>query len=101
MRVFHRKVKNDPQLVVQSLNPFENYIEGIVVESTFNWYWMVDLLSDQGYEMHLANPSKIQQYSGLKHSDDKDDAFWLAEMLRLKILPEGYVYPKEQNEGTW
>ena len=95
-RVFHRKVKNDQQLVVQSLNPFKNDIEGIVVESTYNWYWMVDLLSDQGYEMHLANPSKIQQYSGLKHSDDKDDAFWLAEMLRLKILPEGYVYPKEQ-----
>jgi transposase len=95
-RVFHRKVKNDPQLVVQSLNPFKTDIEGIVVESTFNWYWMVDLLSDQGYEMHLANHSKIQQYSGLKHSDDKGDAFWLAEMLRLKILPEGYVYPKEQ-----
>ena len=95
-RVFHRKVKNDPQLVVQILNPFKNDIEGIVVESTFNWYWMVDLLSDEGYEMHLANPTKIQQYSGLKHSDDKDDAFWLAEMLRLKILPEGYVYPKGQ-----
>ena len=95
-RVFHRKVKNDPQLVVQILGPFKNDIEGIVVESTYNWYWMVDLLSDEGYEMHLANPTKIQQYSGLKHSDDKDDAFWLAEMLRLKILPEGYVYPKEQ-----
>jgi transposase len=95
-RVFHRKVKNDPQLVMQILNPFKKDIEGIVVESTFNWYWMVDLLSDEGYEMHLANPTKIQQYSGLKHSDDKDDAFWLAEMLRLKILPEGYVYPKEQ-----
>jgi len=84
-RVFHRKVKNDPQLVVQILTPFKNDIEGIVVESTFNWYWMVDLLSAEGYEMHLANPTKIQQYSGLKHSDDKDDAFWLAEMLRLKI----------------
>jgi len=95
-RVFHRKVKNDPQLVVQILNPFKKDIEGIVVESTFNWYWMVDLLSDEGYEMHLANPTKIKQYSGLKHSDDKDDAFWLAEMLRLQILPEGYVYPKEQ-----
>jgi transposase len=95
-RVFHRKVKNDPQLVMQILNPFKKDIEGIVVESTFNWYWMVDILSDEGYEMHLANPTKIQQYSGLKHSDDKDDAFWLAEMLRLKILPEGYVYPKEQ-----
>ncbi len=95
-RVFHRKMKNDPQLVVQSLNPFKNDIAGVVVESTFNWYWMVDLLSDKGYEMHLANPNRIQQYSGLKHSDDKDDAFWLAEMFRLKILPEGYVYPKEQ-----
>jgi transposase len=95
-RVFHRKVKHDPQLVMQILNPFKKDIEGIVVESTFNWYWMVDILSDEGYEMHLANPTKIQQYSGLKHSDDKDDAFWLAEMLRLKILPEGYVYPKGQ-----
>jgi transposase len=95
-RVFHRKVKHDPQLVMQILNPFKKDVEGIVVESTFNWYWMVDILSDEGYEMHLANPTKIQQYSGLKHSDDKDDAFWLAEMLRLKILPEGYVYPKGQ-----
>ena len=49
-----------------------------------------------GYRVHLANPSRIEQYSGLKHGDDEDDAFWLAEMLRLKILPEGYIYPKEQ-----
>ena len=49
---------------------------------------------EKGYKVHLANPSAIQQYSGLKHSDDKHDAFWLAEMLRLGILPEGYIYPK-------
>ena len=51
---------------------------------------------EKGYKVHLANPSAIQQYSGLKHSDDKHDAFWLAEMLRLGILPEGYIYPKEE-----
>jgi transposase len=45
--------------------------------------------------VHLANPAAIQQYSGLKHADDKHDAFWLAEMLRLGILPEGYIYPQE------
>jgi len=50
---------------------------------------------EEGYKVHLANPSKIQKYSGLKHADDEDDAFWLAEMLRLGILPEGYIYPKE------
>ncbi|MFZ3114152.1 MAG: hypothetical protein WA133_10495 [Syntrophales bacterium] len=32
----------------------------------------------------------------MKHSDDKDDAFWLAEMLRLKILPTGHIYPKDE-----
>ena len=51
---------------------------------------------EEGNKVHLANPSAIQQYSGLKHSDDKHDAFWLAEMLQLGILPEGYIYPKEE-----
>jgi transposase len=50
---------------------------------------------DVDYRLHLANPAAIQKYKGLKHSDDNHDAFWLAHMLRLKILPEGYIYPKE------
>jgi hypothetical protein len=63
-------------------------------ESTFNWYWLVDGLMDLGYRVHLANPAAIQQYSGLKYTDDDSDALWLAEMLRLGILREGYIYPK-------
>jgi transposase len=51
---------------------------------------------EAGYRVHLANPSAIQRYSGLKYADDQHDAFWLAEMLRLGILPEGYIYPKEE-----
>ena len=66
------------------------------MESTYNWYWLVDRLMEAGYRVHLANPSAIQQYVGLKHADDRHDAFWLAEMLRLGILPEGYIYPKEE-----
>ena len=50
---------------------------------------------EHGYRVHLANPAQIQQYDGLKYSDDDSDANWLAQMLRLKILPEGYIYPKE------
>ena len=65
------------------------------MESTYNWYWLVDTLMTEGYKVHLANPAEIQKYTGLKYSDDRDDAFWLAEMLRLGILPEGYIYPKE------
>ena len=50
---------------------------------------------ENGYRVHLANPSAIKQYEGLKHTDDLTDAFHLANLLRLDILPEGYIYPKE------
>jgi transposase len=78
-----------------ALEPFRKKISAIAVESTYNWYWLVDGLQDKGYKMHLANPSAIQQYEGLKHTDDKWDSFWLAHMLKLGILPQGYIYPKK------
>jgi hypothetical protein len=32
---------------------------------------------DAGYrDVHLANPSAIKQYEGLKYSDDQHDAFY-------------------------
>ena len=95
-RIFKKKLPNDPARIKEALKPFKADIEGIVVESTYNWYFLVDLLKEEGYRVHLANVMKTQQYAGLKYSDDKHDAFWLTEMLRLNILPEGYIYPKEE-----
>jgi transposase len=94
-RVFRKKLPNNPQEILRALQAFQKGIQGVVVESTFNWYWLVDRLMGEGYRVHLANPAAIQKYAGQKHIDDQDDAFWLAEMLRLGILPEGYIYPKE------
>jgi hypothetical protein len=37
----------------------------------------------------------MQQYAGWKYTDDHSDARWLAHLLRLGLLPEGYLYPKE------
>lgn len=95
-KVFKKKLPNKPEEILDALKPFKNEIVGIAVESTYNWYWLVDLLMKEGYQVHLANPAEIQKYTGLKYADDKHDAFWLAEMLRLGILPEGYIYPKEE-----
>jgi len=78
-------------VVLNTLASYKNDIVGIVVELTYDWYWLVDLLMAGGYTLHLANPTTIQQYSGLKYSDDQHDASWLTEMLRLGILPEGYI----------
>src|SRR5207342_3755863 len=61
-----------------------------------NWYWLVDGLMEKGHRVHLANTAAIQQYNGLKYTDDHSDARWLAHLLRLGILPEGYIYPKEE-----
>jgi len=95
-RHLEKKLGNDPEAIVRVLSPYRKKIAGIAVESTYNWYWLVDLLMAKGYEVHLANPAAIQKYKGLKHADDRHDANWLAEMLRLNILPEGYIYPKEE-----
>lgn len=95
-KIFKKKLPNEPGMILNALDPFRQDLAGVVVESTFNWYWLVDLLMDEGYRVHLANPAAIQKYKGLKHSSDVHDAFWLAEMLRLDILPTGYIYPKEE-----
>jgi transposase len=95
-RLFKKRLPNNLEVILSALEPFQQELHGIVVESTYNWYWLVDGLQDHGYTIHLANPSAIKQYEGLKHTDDRWDSFWLAHLLRLNILPEGYVYPKEE-----
>jgi transposase len=95
-KVLKKKMPNNLEEILRELKPYRKDLEGIVVESTFNWYWLVDGLMDNGYRVHLANPSAIKQYEGLKHSDDAQDAFHLAHLLKLGILPEGYIYPKEE-----
>ena len=95
-RLYRKRLPNRLDAILSALEPFKDSLEGVVVESTFNWYWLVDGLKEHGYKVHLANPSAIKQYEGLKHTDDKWDSFWLAHMRRLNILPEGYIYPKEE-----
>ena len=93
---FQRRLANDLEVVIAALARFGSDIAGVVVESTYNWYWLVDGLEEAGYRVHLANTWAIKQYDGLKYGDDRTDAAWLARTLRLGLLPEGYIYPKEQ-----
>lgn len=91
-RVASRKVPCELKEVVRFLTPYKSRLEQVAVESTYNWYWLVDGLRALNFPVVLANPAAMQQYSGIKHADDTNDAFFLAELLRLKILPTGYVY---------
>ena len=92
--VYQRRLGNDLSYILSRLAPYKETIRGLAVESTFNWYWLVDGLMEAGYKVHLVNTAAVKQYEGLKYSDDHSDARWLAHLLRLGILPEGYIYPK-------
>lgn len=45
-KVFKKKVLNYTKLIVNELEPFKPELKGMVVESTFNWYWIVDAMME-------------------------------------------------------
>jgi len=94
--VFEKRIPNQLHMVLSYLKPYQKEIVSLAVEATYNWYWLVDGLMDAGYSVQLANPNAMQQYNGLKKGDDKTDARWIAHMVRLGILPTGYIYPKKE-----
>jgi transposase len=94
--IYQRRLANHLPTILEALAPYQADLTGVVVESTSNWYWLVDGLMEADYRVHLANPAAMQQYNGLKYTDDHSDARWLAHVLRLGVLPEGYIYPKAE-----
>lgn len=95
--VLERRQRNELSVVLSTLEPFREALEAVAVESTYNWYWLVDGLREAGYRVDLVNTSKVRQYEGLKHRDDRHDARWLAHLRSLGILPTGYIYdPRER-----
>jgi transposase len=93
--VAQKRLPNDVTKIVGFLARWQDELAGVVVESTYNWYWLVDGLQDAGLHVHLANTTAIKQYEGLKHSGDETDARHLAHLLRLGILPTGTILPRE------
>jgi len=94
--IYQRRLPNDLIQIRAALVPYRDELVGVVIKATFNWYWLVDDLMKEGYRVHLANPAAIRQYEGLKYRGDFADAAHLAQLLRLGLLPEGYIYPPEE-----
>ncbi|UUZ48651.1 IS110 family transposase [Massilia sp. B-10] len=90
-----RRVPNDLSKVVALLDPYRSELVSVAVESTFNWYWLVDGLRAAGFDVKLVNTAAIAQYSGLKYSGDEHDARHLAHLLRLNLLKFGYAFEPE------
>ena len=53
-KIFKKRLSNDPRVVLDNLKPFQKELVGIVVESTYNWYWLVDALMDENDNRKLT-----------------------------------------------
>lgn len=56
--MLERRMPNDLAAILAVLAPYRDELAGVVVESTFNWYWLVDGLQEAGYRVHLANTTR-------------------------------------------
>ena len=53
--VAQKRLPNEISKIIGFLARWRDEMAGVVVESTYNWYWLVDGLQDAGFQVHLAN----------------------------------------------
>jgi transposase len=88
------KVRNELPRILKLIEPFKETLQ-IVVESTFNWYWLVDGLQEAGYQVCLAHTLGLYMITGAKVKTDRRDALALAKLLKASMIPKAYIYPKD------
>lgn len=94
VRMKEKKLDNNLPQIFEFFEPFGGETQ-IAIESTVNWYWLVDGLMNAGFDVKLAHPLGLKLITDAKVKTDRRDAYKLANLLRLDALPEAYVYPKE------
>jgi transposase len=66
-----------------------------VVESTTGWYWLNDLLQDNGIDLVLAHAKYLKAISYAKVKTDKVDSQTLAILLRQGLIPRAHKISRE------
>ena len=93
--VVDQKIPNDLDAVYEILRGFRSKID-VVVEASFNWYWLVDALREWGVRIRMAHPALVRAITTAKVKTDRRDARCLAELLRANLIPESHICPHEQ-----
>ena len=90
------RVDNNPVTITEAMRDAGDAPE-VVIEATYGWYWVVDLLQELGATVHLANPTALN-WGKRRVKNDVNDATDLADMLRLGRLPEAWIAPPAHRE---
>ena len=90
-----KRVRTQRDEVLRFIEPYRPDVS-VAVEATLTYYWFVDVLKEEGIDVHLAHPLMVKAISYAKIKTDSADAKTLAQLLRMGLLPEAYIYPKEK-----
>lgn len=91
-----QRLPNDPLMIAAAVAEAGPEPE-VVIEATYGWYWIVDLLQAQRARVHLAAPSGLN-WGQRRVKNDERDAVDLIDLLRLGRLPEAWIAPPATRE---
>ena len=89
-----KRVENSNELVLDYFHSLPGSHQA-VVESTTGWYWLNDLLGDNGIELVLAHAKYLKAISYAKVKTDKVDSQTLAILLRQGLIPRAHKISRE------
>jgi transposase len=64
----------------------------VILEATYGWYWVADVLAECGANVHLAHPLG-NNWGHRRVKNDERDATDLVDLLRLGRLAESWIAP--------
>lgn len=91
------RILNDAQRLAEVLHRCGEAPE-VVMEATYGWYWVADVIAGEGARLHLAHPLGVKAFEYRRVNNDERDAGDLADLLRMGRLPEAWIAPPEIRE---
>lgn len=89
-----QRLANDPRALRKFFRTLDEPCK-VAVESTANWYWLVDLLQDLDLDVVLSNPTQTKAIAHARIKNDKVDARTLAQLLSADLLPTCWIPARE------
>ena len=91
---YHQNLRTSREEFLAAIAPYREDI-CVGIESTYAWYWLADLCSDEGITFVLGHALYLKAVHGGKTRNDKIDSKKLAFILRGGNFPIAYVYPRK------
>lgn len=93
-RVLSKSVSNKPEVLNSFLKTLTKPFE-LAVESTYNWYFFVDIAELYADKVYLANSYELKAFAKRHKKTDKIDAHLIADVLRKGYLPAVTIPDKD------